>query len=330
MSEQETAPLVSVIITVRNAEAFISETLASILQEREVSLEVVLVDNGCTDSTIDRAREFNDDRVRIIEGPRKGIAHALNVAYAAARGKVIVRCDGDDLYPPGRLVRQVRWLDEHPEFGAVCGRFTTIDPKGTPLADLSKDEPEEITEELRNGKLRTHIGTFAIRAEVVKAAGYSREYFDCFEDTDFQLRIGETCRVWFEPEIEYIYRLHQASSSHTTSYTKNHFYTAIAMEFQKQRRATGMDDLQRGYPPAVPDGPKAPFWDAASHMQKMLIAGAWADHQTGRKQQAVIKGLRSVKAWPFGLQGWRNLVFLVIKPAGNGTASGSGEVSEPG
>jgi hypothetical protein len=220
------------------------------------------------------------------------------------------------------LVQQAKWLTEHPEFGALCGGFSTIDSKGNPLSDLGcKEEAQEITEELRNGEIRTHIGTFAIRTEVVRAAGGSREYFDCFEDFDFQLRVGETCRVWFEPEIYYIYRLHQNSSSHSTSYTKNNFYCSIAFEFQRQRRTQGSDDLERGCPPPVPDGRKAPPWDAAWHAQKMLIASAWLEHQAGHKQQALVKGMRSVMALPVNPRAWRSLLALALKPAGSKSGS---------
>ncbi|HEY9698242.1 MAG TPA: glycosyltransferase family A protein [Trichocoleus sp.] len=313
---QETAPTVSVLITVRNAEPYISATLESILQEREIPLEVVLVDNGCTDATVEKALAFQDDRVRIIPGPQKGISPALNVAYAAARGEILMRCDGDDLFPPDRIKRQVKWLTEHPEFGAVCGGFSTIDTKGGLIADLGCSEPEvEITDELKGGTTRTHICTFAIRAEVVKAAGYSREYFDCFEDIDFQLRIGETCRIWYLPKIDYLYRLHQASVTHSYSSTLREFYDATALEFQRQRFTLGSDDLQRGCPPAVPKPIHKSGMDAAAQQQGMLIGSAWAEHQAGRKGKALMQGWRSVWVRPGNLEIWRNLLALAIKPA---------------
>lgn len=322
MTETDAKPLVSVVITVRNAEDFISATLASILQERDIPLEVVLIDNGCTDATIERVNAFNDQRVRVIEGPKKGIAHALNVAYAAVRGEIIVRCDGDDLYPPQRLARQTKWLAEHPEFGAVCGGFSTIDAKGNPLADLNhKQEATEITEELCNGVIRTHIGTFAIRAKALQAAGGSREYFNCFEDFDFQLRLGETCRIWFEPEIDYIYRLHQTSSTHSRSDIEREFLQAQAFRFQRQRQTEGSDDLQRGCPPAVPQGTSKSPRDTAQHIQDMLIGSAWSEHQAGNKQQALIKGMRSVMALPTKLEAWRSMLALAVKPAGKKASS---------
>jgi glycosyltransferase involved in cell wall biosynthesis len=317
MTSQNNSPRVSIVITVRNAEMYISETLASILQESNVPLEVVLVDNGCTDTTIEKVCAFQDSRVRIIQGPRKGIAHALNVAYKAVRGEIIIRCDGDDLLPSDRIARQVKWLADHPDFGAICGGFYTIDAKGNRLADLDGNkQPEEITEELRNGVTRTHIGTFAIRTEVVRAAGYSREYFDCFEDIDFQLRLGDVCRVWFEPELEYAYRLHPQSVTHAMSSSKREFYDSIAREFQTQRRLHGRDDLQRGCPPAIPEGVGRTGINAMEQIQGMLMASAWSEHRAGRKRQALMKGIRSVIALPKRLEAWRSLAALALKPTG--------------
>jgi glycosyltransferase involved in cell wall biosynthesis len=323
MNENSATPLVSIVITVRNAEAYISATLASILQEREVPLEVVLVDNGCTDATVEKALAFEDERIRIIPGPKKGISHALNVAYAAVRGEIIMRCDGDDLFPPTRIKKQVEWLAEHPEFGVICGAFSTIDPKDALLSNLGCDsQAEEITEELKQGETRTHIGTFAIRTEVVKAAGCSREYFDCFEDMDFQLRLGETCRIWYQPEIFYEYRLHPASVTHSKSQKLMEFYDATALEFQRQRRTRGADDLQLGCPPVIPE-----FDDKThtltEHVEKMLTAHSWAEHQAGRKKQALVAGIRLVASQPTNWTTWRNLLVLAVKPAGKASVSSS-------
>lgn len=315
--EEIQAPLVSIVITVRNAEAFIAETLASLLQEHDVPIEIVLIDNGCTDLTIEKTLAFQDSRIRVIEGPRKGIAHALNVAYANVRGEIVMRCDGDDLFPPNRIKQQVKWLKEHPEFGAVCGRFSSIDPKGKPLIDfLVNRKPEEITQELHTGEIRTHIGTFAIRTDVIRAAGGSREYFNCFEDFDFQLRLSETCRIWFEPELCYIYRIHAASSTHSASNLVREFLQEQAFRFQIQRQAEGLDDLQRGCPPPVPEHTYKSPRDTAQHLQDLLVASAWMEHEAGRKKQALFKGLNAALVLPTDLDGWRNLIVLLIKRSG--------------
>lgn len=316
ISAAVSTPVVSILITVRNMEAYISETLASLLKEQEIPLEIILIDNGCTDRTILKAMAFQDDRIRVVEGPRKGISHALNVGYRVAQGEIIMRCDGDDLFPPGRIARQVAWLNDHPEFGVVCSGFATMDSKGNHLVDLSCDlKEEEITTELQNGVTRTHIGTFAMRAEVVKAAGYSREYFDCFEDVDFQLRLGETCRVWFLPEVAYQYRLHSTSVTHSNSEARMRLYDSIAREFQQQRKTRGQDDLQLGCPPPIPQMQEKSF-ATAKHVQGMLMGTAWLEHKAGHKQRALLLGLRAVFARPNNMEAWRSLLALAIKPAG--------------
>ncbi len=128
--------LVSVLMPMRNAEPFIRATLKSILAERAVDLEVVIIDDGSTDRSAAIVQSVGDPRVRLLPGPRSGIGAAFNTALAAAQGDLVARCDADDLYPPGRLAWQARWLEQHPEFGAVCGLFSTITPAGEHLVEF--------------------------------------------------------------------------------------------------------------------------------------------------------------------------------------------------
>lgn len=318
--ETEAMAQVSIIVPMYNAEAFISATLASILQERDIPLEVVVVNDGSTDASLERVHALDDRRVRVIHGPCQGIAAALNAGMAEARGEIVMRCDADDLYPPHRLSRQVEWLSEHPEFGAVCGSFATVDLKGRTITHFnSRGEAKEITEELRNGITRTHLCTFAVRAEVLRASGGCRQYFYTAEDIDLQLRLGELCRVWYIPDIQYNYRLHDTSITHTQSNVERVFFESIAREFQRQRLGQGCDDLQRGCPPTPPQGGEKSPKKAAEHTQDLLIGSAWQEHQAGHKPQALAIGIRSVVAQPSNINAWRSLLALAVKPAGKGS-----------
>lgn len=318
--ETEAMAQVSIIVPMYNAEAFISATLASILQERHISLEVVVVDDGSTDASLERVHAIDDRRVRVINGPCQGIAAALNAGMAEARGEIIMRCDADDLYPPHRLPQQVEWLSEHPEFGAVCGSFATVDLKGRTIIRFeSWKQAQEITEELRNGITRTHFCAFAVRAEVLRASGGCRQYFYTAEDVDLQLRLGELCRVWYTPDIQYNYRLHDTSITHTQSDVERVFFESIAREFQRQRLKQGCDDLQRGYPPTPPQTEGKSPKKAAEHTQDLLIGSAWHEHQAGYKPQALAIGIRSVVAQPSNINAWRSLLALAVKPAGKGS-----------
>ena len=314
--------LVSVIVPMHNAEAFISATLASILQERDISLEVVVVNDGSTDASLDRVQAIDDKRVRVINGPCKGVAAAFNAGIAVALGEIIMRCDADDLYPPQRLAQQVEWLSKHPEFDAVCGSFSTIDVRGRSIASLvCGEKAEEITEELSNGITRTHLCTFAVRTEVLRVLGGCRQYFHTAEDIDLQLRIGELCRVWFVPDIQYHYRLHGTSLTHTQSNVEREFFESIAREFQRQRRTQGSDDLQRGDPPIPPQGNPQSVMKPGEHAQGLLMGSAWEEHQAGHKRRALAIGIRSIIAQPSNIAAWRSLLALAVKPTGKGSGS---------
>lgn len=318
--------LVSVIVPMYNAEPYISATLASILQERDIPLEVVVVNDGSTDASLDRVRAIDDERVRVINGPCQGFVAATNVGMAAARGEIIMRCDADDLYPPQRLVRQVNWLTQHPEFGAVSGNFSTIDVKGHLIANLKcGEDAEEITEELCNGITRNHFCTFAMRAEVWRALGGSRPALNGAADLDLQLRMGELCRVWFLPDVEYYYRLHDSSLTHTQRTVEREFFDSLVVEFQRQRRTQGSDDLQRGCPPPTPpQGDSNSVMKTAEHTQGLLIGSAWQEHQAGHKQRSLAIGMHSVIVRPRNMVAWRSLLALVVKPAGKGQFHDSG------
>jgi glycosyltransferase involved in cell wall biosynthesis len=90
------------------------------------------VDNGSTDggTSIAMAWAERDPRIRLLNEPRIGIAHALNTGLAQAQGRYIARMDADDVSHPERLAKQVTYLEAHPEIGALgtCTAFaTTVD-----------------------------------------------------------------------------------------------------------------------------------------------------------------------------------------------------------
>ncbi|HEY9639257.1 MAG TPA: glycosyltransferase [Coleofasciculaceae cyanobacterium] len=310
-------PIVSVVIPMYNAEAFISSTLDSILQEQTVDLEVIVVNDGSTDRSLDQVLAVKDDRIRVVDGPCQGISASLNTGLAAATSDIIMRCDADDQYPPGRIATQVNWLSQHPEYGAVCGGFSTIDPAGRLITqfDVHRD-PREITAELQSGVTSTHFCTYAVRAEILRAIGGCRQYFKTAEDIDLQLRIGEVCRVGYLPEVLYKYRLHNASITHVQSNVEREFFSLMAVEFQQQRLLQGSDDLQRGCPPAVPQSTQTEAMEAGEHIQKLLIHRAWQEHQAGYKWQALTTAMRSVISQPRTMTAWSNLLALCIKPSG--------------
>lgn len=309
-------PLVSVVIPMYNAEAFISSTLNSILQEQTIDLEVIVVNDGSTDRSLSHVLAVKDERIRVIDGPCQGISASLNAGLAAAKSDIIMRCDADDHYPLGRIATQVNWLSQHPEYDAVCGGFSTIDLSGRLIAQFDvHSEPREITDELRTGVTSTHFCTYAVRTRILRKIGGCRQYFKTAEDIDLQLRIGETCRVCYLPEIFYRYRLHDASITHVQSNVEREFFSLVAIEFQQQRFLQGSDDLERGCPPALPQSTERKAMKTGEHIQKLLIHRAWQEHQAGHKWQALTTAIRSIISRPTTLMAWGNLFALCLKPS---------------
>jgi glycosyltransferase involved in cell wall biosynthesis len=117
------APLVSVLLPVRNAADFLPRALASLSAQSFASHEVLAVDDGSDDHgrTVSILREHaaRDDRLRILEAGRVGIANALNLAAGQACGKYLARMDADDECHPDRFRLQGAFLDAHPENDVV-------------------------------------------------------------------------------------------------------------------------------------------------------------------------------------------------------------------
>jgi glycosyltransferase involved in cell wall biosynthesis len=305
---------VTIIVPLRNAERFITGALTSILQETIVDLEVVVVDDKSTDSSVSRVLELGDHRVRLVDGPGRGIAACLNAGIAAARGQIIMRCDADDMFPVGRIGEQVGWLSDQLQFDAVCGGFATIDADGRLLRELPCGaEIAEITSELTAGSTRTHLGAFAVRSSLIARLGGFREFFEVGEDVDFQLRLGEAGRVLYIPKIWYAYRLHANSITHINEMGKLTYFETIARELQRQRLRVGRDDLESGRPMRSPTLAGSSRFSVNQHMQDMLISGSWHEHSKNKKMQSLTMGIRAIIKRPRTLAAWKSLFALILK-----------------
>ena len=313
------APDLSVILTVFNMARYVEEAARSLLAIPGVSIEVIAWDDGSTDGSGDILRAIDDPRLRVIQGPGQGngACFAYNGALAEARADYVCRCDTDDRIHPDGLARQYRWLVDHPEYGAVAGGFAVMDEHGREVCVMDTgDGAEEITSELRNGIARTHFNTFVTRRDVLQRLGGFRPFFVNAHDVDMQLRIGEACRVWYNPWPSYAYRLHDRSMCHTFDAEKMKKLDYYVVEFQKQRQSRGQDDLELGLSPELPEGPQVQRNSAREHMYSVLMGRVWSYHRKGARRDAVKAAIRLCTRFPRRFDAWKNLALCSIKPAG--------------
>jgi len=105
------APLVSILIPAYNSQQWIADSIESALAQTWPKKEIVVVDDGSSDSTLEIARRFSSRAVRVISQANQGAAAARNTAFAASQGDYIQWLDADDLLDPRKIEMQVRALD---------------------------------------------------------------------------------------------------------------------------------------------------------------------------------------------------------------------------
>ena len=110
--ENVSTPLISVILPVYNGEKYLANSINSILAQTFGDFELILIDDGSTDSSPKILKEYErrDSRVRLILRENRGLVTSLNEAIDIARGKWVARMDADDIALPHRLERQLEWL----------------------------------------------------------------------------------------------------------------------------------------------------------------------------------------------------------------------------
>lgn len=123
--------LISVILPVYNGAKFISECIASVLNQSYKNIELVIVDDGSTDNSIECIESFNDPRIKLYKNNcNLGLVHSLNNAIKCSKGVLIARIDQDDVMIGERLALQVSFLTKYPNIGVVGSNFSAIDSAG--------------------------------------------------------------------------------------------------------------------------------------------------------------------------------------------------------
>jgi glycosyltransferase involved in cell wall biosynthesis len=108
-------PLISVIIPVYNGEKTIQETIKSVLQQTFTDFELIIINDGSTDSTLEKIAQFKDDRIKVLSFPNKGLATSRNRGITNSHGDYLAFIDADDLWTQDKLQAQLRALQHHPE-----------------------------------------------------------------------------------------------------------------------------------------------------------------------------------------------------------------------
>lgn len=133
--EKSHNPLVSVVMPSYNSEAFIKESIESVINQTFKDWELLIVDGHSKDATqkIIQSYAETDGRIKLLSDEGKGIGPALHQGCLAARGRYIARLDSDDIAYPNRFEVQVKYLNTHPETDLISCFSEYINNEGKSL-----------------------------------------------------------------------------------------------------------------------------------------------------------------------------------------------------
>jgi glycosyltransferase involved in cell wall biosynthesis len=214
MSSVGNLPLVSVIIPCYNAEKYVGQAIESALAQTYPKKEVIVIDDGSTDGSLDVIKSFGD-RIRWETGPNRGGSAARNRGIELAQGELIQFLDADDLLHPQKLERQVPLVLETPDMIVYCDFV---------VEDIETGEIVEIPRRECDGRDPV---VFAIQAErlsisapihwksrLLEVGGFD-ESLPCCQEYDLHIRLACHGAKWRHlREVLYTVRRRKGSVSH--------------------------------------------------------------------------------------------------------------------
>lgn len=202
-TENPAKPTVSVVIPTFNREMLVQKAIGSALDQTFQDLEVVVVDDGSTDGTRAVVERYGG-KVRYLFQENQGISGARNAGIRSAAGEFIALLDSDDTWLPEKLERQMALFQEHPEYGMVATRCSSIERDGSFREMNRPGKSGQILLDLfTKNFIRTSSTVF--RKECFEKAGLFDPALKECEDYDIFLRVAALYPIGFIDEPLTVY-----------------------------------------------------------------------------------------------------------------------------
>lgn len=201
------------IIPVYNAEAFLRDTIDSVLCQTFRDFELLLLDDGSTDSSAGIIQSYNDTRIRYIPNPHDFI-RTLNHGYGLAKGKYIAQLDHDDLMVPQRLQIQYDYMEAHPHIVA-CGGWMHSFGKYSGVIRVPLEHRQIMQDMLFHGPILNPTG-FVRRDFLLEHHIRHQQEYSFYADYKFWLEVAKVGQLANIPKILTLYRTSdgQATEKH--------------------------------------------------------------------------------------------------------------------
>lgn len=220
-------PRCSVVLIVRDGERFIAEAIASVQAQTMSAWELLVVDDGSSDSTHDIAASFasSDDRIRLCQHPggaNRGMSATRNLGLRESCGELVAFLDHDDRFEPAKLETMLGLLQAHPDAAAAAGpNLRWHSWRG----DAAERDVVQTFGDVRPGLLgppgllpaflvrseATPLGLVVRRSVAIELGGFEESFRGMYEDQVFLARLTLRHPIAVTDAVLHRYRMHEAS-----------------------------------------------------------------------------------------------------------------------
>jgi glycosyltransferase involved in cell wall biosynthesis len=217
-------PFFSVIIPLYNKEDLIEQTIKGVLNQLFIDFEVVIVNDGSTDSSLDKIRPFADARFKIINQENQGASYARNLGIANAEGKYMALLDADDLWSENHLLELKKLIDKFPNAGLFCNNYEVMYTnrlKQPAKFNFEYDINCLIVKDFFKASVTNSVAW-------TSAVGFTKEQFNSVggfntklktaQDLDLWIKMALKYEVAFNPTITMSYKFHVDNSLSKSNY----------------------------------------------------------------------------------------------------------------
>ncbi|WP_414754905.1 glycosyltransferase family 2 protein [Anabaena sp. CCY 9910] len=231
------SPTISVIIPAYNCEATIKETIESVLRQSFSDFELIVINDGSQDNTLDVVSQIQDSRIKIFSFENAGGNISRNRGLNISQGKFISFLDADDIWMPDKLKSQLEALYKNPGFHVAYSWTDYIDKDGNFLASgkritLNGDVYQKL---LINNFLENGSNPLILREALVELEGFDQS-LKAAQDWDMWLRLAEKYFFVSVPIVQILYRV--SSNSLSTNLVRQEKYSLQVLEKAYQARPT--------------------------------------------------------------------------------------------
>mgnify|MGYP003578415060 CR=1 FL=1 len=212
-------PLFSVIIPLYNKEKYIQNTLNCVFNQSFTNFEVIIVNDGSTDRSLEILEEFSDHRLKIIHQQNQGVSVARNTGMENSRGDYICFLDADDTWKPNHLQAFHDTITKFPEAKMFCNRYVTQISKNTFIENKFIDIPRNyegyVTDFFKSSLINRVALTSAvcINKDIFNEIGGFDPTLKSDQDLDYWIKIALKYKVAITAENTMFYNFINANKS---------------------------------------------------------------------------------------------------------------------